>query len=222
MNSKKFRFKNFTLFSKPIDGFCWRIEVKIKDNGTFNSKGRIVIIDKKEQKDYSKIYNKTHMDEIKSVAEKYRIKHRIEIKKKNSEYYFSHKEESSKRHKIYNRKHKEKIKTQKIEYYKEHKDIIIARGKEWRINNRTKSNLISRRHRNKRKRGLDSIELNDWFEGCEGHHIDKEFILYIPKELHRSISHNLFSGKNMKEINNLAIEYVYGVDFNNKEKWKEN
>lgn len=216
MSSKKFKFKNFTLIGGSTDGFCWRIETKIKDNGTYNSKGQIVIISKEEQRNYLKIYYQIRKDEIKSTTKKYRIKHQNEIKRKSDEYYLNHKEESSKRHKLYNQNHRKEIKIQKMRYYEKHKDLIIERGKEWRINNRTKSNSKSRKHRNKRKRGLNSIELNDWYEGCEGHHIDKEFVLYIPKDLHRSISHNVFSGKNMEEINNLAIEYVYGIDINNR------
>ena len=31
--------------------------------------------------------------------------------------------------------------------------------------------------------------------------------IYIPKELHQSISHNVFTGKNMHIINALAMDY---------------
>lgn len=62
------------------------------------------------------------------------------------------------------------------------------------------------------RRNLGFVELNDWFEGSEAHHIDKEFVLYIPKEIHRSIWHNVWTGQGMDEINNLAIKYVYRID----------
>ena len=61
-----------------------------------------------------------------------------------------------------------------------------------------------------KRRALDYIELNEPFPGSEGHHIDKEFVIHIPKKMHRSISHNVFTGKNMDKINDLAIDFCYG------------
>ena len=55
------------------------------------------------------------------------------------------------------------------------------------------------------------IELNERFEGSEGHHLDKELVLHIPKELHQSIWHSVITGKNMNEINDKAIEWAYGI-----------
>lgn len=36
-----------------------------------------------------------------------------------------------------------------------------------------------------RRRNLDSIPLNDNYDGSEAHHITDDYILYIPKEIHR-------------------------------------
>lgn len=58
-----------------------------------------------------------------------------------------------------------------------------------------------------KRRELGFIELNDSFIGADAHHLDKEFVLYIPKELHRSVYHNMFTGQNMEEMNDLAIEF---------------
>jgi hypothetical protein len=52
------------------------------------------------------------------------------------------------------------------------------------------------------------IPLNEPFPGCEGHHIDKTHIVYIPKELHQSVHHDLRGNKNMVRINALALEYL--------------
>jgi len=52
------------------------------------------------------------------------------------------------------------------------------------------------------------IPLNQPFPNCEGHHIDKTHIVYIPKELHRSVRHDLWGNKNMVRINALALEYL--------------
>ena len=56
----------------------------------------------------------------------------------------------------------------------------------------------------KRKRELGYTTLNEKFKDSHGHHIDKEHVLFIPEELHKSIAHNNFTGKGMLEINMAA------------------
>ena len=66
------------------------------------------------------------------------------------------------------------------------------------------------KRRNKITRSFGFIPLNDWFPGCEGHHIDKEFVIHIPKEMHKSIWHSVTKNINMDLINDLAIDFCYG------------
>ena len=40
------------------------------------------------------------------------------------------------------------------------------------------------------------------------HKRNKERIIYIPEGLHRSIPHNVFTGKNMEEVNKVAFEFL--------------
>ena len=61
------------------------------------------------------------------------------------------------------------------------------------------------------RRALGFIPLNEPFESCEGHHVDLLHVLYIPKMLHKSIKHNVFTGENMAVINELAYEWLGGV-----------
>lgn len=58
----------------------------------------------------------------------------------------------------------------------------------------------------------DCIFLNEWFSGCDRHHITKTIVVCIPRELHRHIHHNLDTGFNMGEINMLALQYLYVVE----------
>lgn len=62
-----------------------------------------------------------------------------------------------------------------------------------------------------KRRGFGFIPLNDKFQDSDAHHLDKDFVLYLPRELHQSVRHNIFTGEGMEEINNLACEYVYGI-----------
>lgn len=66
----------------------------------------------------------------------------------------------------------------------------------------------SRRQHAKRDRELGYNQLNSSFSKSHGHHIDKTNVLYIPAFLHYSISHNVFIGKGMKEINALAFQWI--------------
>jgi len=65
----------------------------------------------------------------------------------------------------------------------------------------------NRARTSKRERNLDWNPLNEYMEGFEGHHLNKEDVLYIPRELHHSIKHNVFTGKNMDKINFIAIQW---------------
>lgn len=54
----------------------------------------------------------------------------------------------------------------------------------------------------------DCIKLNSRFDDSSFHHITKSVGIYIPKELHQSIWHDLKNYKNMNKINELAMGYL--------------
>lgn len=59
-----------------------------------------------------------------------------------------------------------------------------------------------------KRRVLDFIPMNQPFDGCEGHHINQRDVIYIPYKLHHSVSHNVWTGKNMERINALATSWL--------------
>ena len=69
---------------------------------------------------------------------------------------------------------------------------------------------ISKARSEEKRRGFGFISLNKKFDRSDAHHLDTHFVLYIPKALHQSIRHSVITGKDMDEINRLAIEYKYG------------
>ena len=87
----------------------------------------------------------------------------------------------------------------------------ISRVGKMTLEKRRASNRKWRPIMDSKRKGFDYIELNEGFENSEGHHLDKEFILHIPKELHRSIKHSVITGEHMDEINDKAIEWAYGI-----------
>jgi len=61
----------------------------------------------------------------------------------------------------------------------------------------------------RRTYGCETI--NEPFPGSEGHHIDKEHIVFIPKEIHRSVWHTLNRPETMEQINTKVICWLLGV-----------
>jgi hypothetical protein len=102
----------------------------------------------------------------------------------------------------YEKRNPEIASAHNLKYRKAHPEKAYM----WRKNNPDKFKIISDRYVAKR-RDFGYVRLNSWFPDCEGHHIDKEHVVYLPKELHRSIWHNLRTGKNMEQINALAQQF---------------
>jgi uncharacterized Zn finger protein (UPF0148 family) len=107
----------------------------------------------------------------------------------------------------YRKTHPEKVKENNAKYYWANIETQKRAAKEWIAENPDSIRAI-RRKRKATRRNLGFVPLNKPFGGCEAHHIDKERIVYIPKELHQSIQHNVFTGKNMDTINSIALAYV--------------
>lgn len=67
--------------------------------------------------------------------------------------------------------------------------------------------IAQRKHEAKR-RTLGFVPMNSWFVGCEGHHVNLSDVIYIPAELHKSVKHDIWAGRNMDKINTLAYEWL--------------
>ena len=61
-----------------------------------------------------------------------------------------------------------------------------------------------------RRRQLGFIALNQEFKGSEAHHIDRQHIVHIPKELHRSVWHSLNDLETMEKINTKVFCWLLG------------
>ena len=52
-------------------------------------------------------------------------------------------------------------------------------------------------------------QINKWFPGCEGHHLSRSLVIFIPDELHNHIWHNMKTGQGMAEMNALALQFAF-------------
>lgn len=89
--------------------------------------------------------------------------------------------------------------------------------KKWREENSEKirnylkspqGKLIYAKHNDWRKRNMGSNIINDWFIGCNRHHINKTDIICIPAYIHKQYWHNHKKPETMLEINRIAFEYL--------------
>jgi len=155
------------------------------------------------------------MFDIKAWGKKYYQENKERILEQVKKYYENNREKKLEYSKKYDKEHCE----EKKEYYVGHQEKykqyrinnrvkILQSGKQWRINHPEKAKERLRRHQNKRERNLGFEPLNKYFEGSVAHHIDKTYIVYIPEEIHNKIRHCLENGKNMEEINKIAMNYI--------------
>jgi hypothetical protein len=105
---------------------------------------------------------------------------------------------------IYYRANTEKVKRQTAVSHKSNPEKCRAWRSKWSKVNRKKLNTKMRSQR----RALGYIFLNKPFKGADGHHVDKTHVLFIPRVLHGSVSHDIWTGKNMDTINALALTWL--------------
>lgn len=159
--------------------------------------------------EYRRIWIKEHPGYSKKWVEEHPESRERTVKK----YSLSHKEQRNKNSTEWNKEHIERVReTQRI-WWKSPNGKLSE--KKYRAS--LKGKIVRKRRMNKRYRELGFVPLNEWEfgkDGFEGHHLDREHVLYIPKELHEATRHDVFSGKNMDIINEKAINWYidyYGL-----------
>ena len=130
--------------------------------------------------------------------------------------------------KIWKINHPEKVKQSTHRYYLKHKDILLKKkekyrqtekGKtphrkhntKWNKNHPKKHKEIERMGNKKQKakrKNLGFNPINNYFKNSNAHHINENDVIYIPEDLHKSIWHNVFTGKGIVEINSLAFTWL--------------
>lgn len=134
----------------------------------------------------------------------------------NKEYYRQNSDKIIKRQQKYNRLHKEEKRqydcinrekkyNKRDQWNKSHPELVKSYKRKY---NKTKRHRETMREIKAMRRCLGFFALNRPFNGCEGHHISQNFVIYIPKEIHKALRHNIWTWKNMEQMNKLAIEFL--------------
>lgn len=120
---------------------------------------------------------------------------------KNQDWYRKNRKKQIAWSSAWNKKHPEKHKNSKAymrdymrQYRLDHPEIVRAI-------------VRVEQHRRRRELPTDTI-LNKHFRGSVLHHMTPSVAIYIPAKLHRSIPHNLKTGKGMREINAKARTFI--------------
>ena len=157
-------------------------------------------------------------DKYKERSKKYRLDNREAILKKHKQWLINNPKKVKGYMRVWYLEHREEIlKEQKLryldnegrarQYYLNNKERILKKLLLWKKDNPEKQAAASRKHDHKR-RNLGFFPLNKYFQGSVGHHISQNFVIYMPEEIHRSMYHNIWTGRNMEQMNKLAIEFL--------------
>ena len=139
----------------------------------------------------------------KEYDSQYRQIHKEEIKKKRHDHYLANRERILKRQCKYRQTHKEQIQ----KYYWMRREEAKERVKRWVKEHPERKRELNRKYMHKRDRNLGFNPLNECFKDSEAHHINTKDVIYIPKEMHRSVRHSLTTRQGMAKINTLAIRF---------------
>ena len=132
------------------------------------------------------------------------------------EYYLNNQDKIKKRSVAWNKNNKKQKAHTNKEWYNNNKRLSIDRAVKWNKENIERRREISAKHSRffsrkykARRKNMGFVELNTKFENSHAHHVDNEQVVYIPEKLHRSVSHNLKTGRGMQTINALAFKYLF-------------
>ena len=148
-------------------------------------------------------------------------KNKEDKNKRMKEYYIENKDWIRNKEKKFYQDNRERIITRSKKYYENNSEKVKEHNKKWIKNNleKVRENLkkyaktekgkeIRKRHENKRERNLGFNPLNKIFGNSVAHHINRNDVIYIPKDIHKNISHCLETGRNMEKINKIAFNFM--------------
>lgn len=112
--------------------------------------------------------------------------------------------------KAYHEANLEKEKVRSKFYYDNNTEACLARNRAWM---RTPAGKEAQQRHDSKRRTYGYDPLNEPFEDSHYHHLQTDEAraigIYIPKELHDSVSHSSTTWKGMDEMNKLAILYLW-------------
>jgi len=160
--------------------------------------------DKEKQKEYQKQWRQRNKEKVREINKHWRKEHLEKVREIDKNWQQRNPEKVREISKHWKQRNSEKVQEYNKKWQQENKEYYI----QWQQEHPDRVREIAKKSNAKRHRNLGFIPLNKSFEGSEAHHIDRNYIIYIPKEIHRSIWHSVLKNKNMDEINAVAFNYL--------------
>jgi len=148
-------------------------------------------------------YKASRKDKTRAIQAEYYQENKEKVLKQSNDWYASHKTEKSIYNAKYNKKNAEVISKHHSTYYKENREKICGQAAKYQSEH-------PRKVREHVKPLYECTKLNSWFKGSNGHHLTSTVAIYLPSYLHKKVWHNMKTGKNMNDINEIAIKYLCG------------
>ncbi|MCK4329804.1 hypothetical protein KAX02_08170 [candidate division WOR-3 bacterium] len=147
----------------------------------------------------STIYGRLHPEKQKETSDKWRLKNLEKAQENNVNFRLENPD--------YDKQHYQDNREKELERVKKYQETENGKVKikEYRQSDKGK---IARSKVNCKRRCLGHELLNKWFPCSEGHHPDEYYVIYIPGEIHRFVSHDLKTGKGMEDINEISEAWM--------------
>lgn len=177
-------------------------------------------------KTYMKAYYQTHREEMKSKSKanywanpeksstrsKARhLTHREEDNARSKARHLTHREEDNAKRKVCHLVHREEDNAKSKVRYWANPEESRAKQKAWCQANPDAHRIIAARTHAKRRELRTDCVLNEPFSDSHLHHLTKSICLFVPIELHQSISHNIWTGHGMDAINRAVCLWLYEI-----------
>jgi hypothetical protein len=171
---------------------------------------------KEQKREYMRNWRRTHKEEFRAYQREYYQRPEVQQRQKEHmrEWVKNHRErarelcrKSYHRHIEERKQYHQRPEVQQRERVRNKKRRVYDNEYHRKYRRTLEGKQVSHRHFHKR-RGLGWIELTPYFDGAEGHHLDRTFVANIPYELHTSIYHNGWTGKGMNEINAKVLDWL--------------
>lgn len=183
-----------------------------------------------KQEEYIKRYGKeAYQHRLKKKRVWYQL-HKIQVAETNRKWERANPIRRLQLNLAWQKQNQQTIKAIKRKSYRKHIVKITIAAIKWKTENPEKRKIayakyeksikgrIVRGKANHKRWKLGFIPLNSPFKNAHGHHLNCELVVYIPKNLHTSVPHNVRTGKGIFKINDIALTFfqpiLTGVEIN--------
>jgi len=157
-----------------------------------------------EKREYKKRWYIKHKELTKVRAKTWYILHKDAHGNSVKKWNMIHREVCNASYRKWRKNNLEKEKERTQKWCNEHKEHLRELTKKWKTEH-PECNRITHARRN---RELGFIPLNEFFLNSNAHHVDANFVIYIPMGMHKRVWHRQNDSKSMRIINQISWDFL--------------